>query len=45
LAIGLSRDFVIYDSSDQLSVVKQVLRRRSRTASSSSRRAVANQQR
>ena len=25
-AIGLSRDFVIYDSSDQLSVVKQVLK-------------------
>jgi DNA helicase-2/ATP-dependent DNA helicase PcrA len=25
-AIGLSRDFVIYDSSDQLSVVKQALR-------------------
>ena len=24
-AIGLSRDFVIYDSSDQLSVVKQAL--------------------
>src|SRR4029453_15810980 len=26
LAIGLSRDFVIYDSSDQLTVVKQALR-------------------
>src|SRR3989440_6903961 len=25
-AIGLSRDFVIYDSSDQLSVVKQALK-------------------
>ena len=25
-AIGLSRDFVIYDSSDQLSVVKQAMR-------------------
>ena len=25
-AIGLSRDFVIYDSSDQLSVVKQVMK-------------------
>ena len=25
-AIGLSRDFVIYDSSDQLAAVKQVLR-------------------
>jgi DNA helicase II / ATP-dependent DNA helicase PcrA len=26
-AIGLSRDFVIYDSSDQLSAIKQVMRR------------------
>src|SRR3954467_13395094 len=34
--IALSRDFVIYDSSDQLSVVKQALRPcRSRTRSSS----------
>ena len=41
-AIGLSRDFVIYDSADQLSVVKQALRSsRSTTASCQPRAALS----
>jgi superfamily I DNA/RNA helicase len=36
-AIGLSRDFVIYDSSDQLTVVKQALKRCTSTTASCSR--------
>ena len=46
-AIGLTRDFVIYDSSDQLTVVKQALKAtaRRRQLHPAESRAVANQRR